>query len=85
MQNAEIWSTLLLLLPGVALLIMSTSARYGQIHTELHRLLEKPRGGLKIASARLFAKRSTLFRNALVSQYLSVGINFFLSGRRFPR
>ncbi len=74
MQNTEIWLTPLLLLPGVALLIMSTSTRYGQIHTELHHLLEKPRDRLKVASARLLAKRSTLFRNALVSLYLSVGL-----------
>ena len=74
MQNAEIWLTPLLLLPGVALLIMSTSTRYAQIHTEIHHLLEKRRDDIKVASARLLTKRSTLFRNALVSLYVCVGL-----------
>lgn len=32
----------LALLPGVALLIVSTAARYGQLHDELHRSLDHP-------------------------------------------
>jgi len=74
MQNVEIWLTPLLLLPGVALLIMSTSARYGQIHAELHHLIEKRRDRVLVSSLQLLTKRSTLFRNALVSLYVSVGL-----------
>jgi len=53
MQNVEIWLTPLLLLPGVALLIMSTSARYGQIHAELHHLIEKRRDRVLVSSLQL--------------------------------
>jgi hypothetical protein len=74
MQSAEIWLTPLLLMPGVALLIMSTSARYGQIHAELHHLIEMRRDRVKVSSAKLLTKRSTLFRNAMVSLYVSVGL-----------
>ena len=39
MESESVWLTPLILLPGVALLIISTSARYGQVHSEIHRLL----------------------------------------------
>ena len=37
--STEVWLTPIILLPGVALLIVSTSARIGQIHSEVHWLL----------------------------------------------
>ena len=73
MESAGIWITPLVLLPGVALLIMSTSVRYGQIHSEFHHLEnanvevdDKIFGHLKL--------RCLLFRNALVSLYVSVAL-----------
>ena len=69
----ELWLTPLILLPGVALLIMSTSLRYGQIHGEIHHLLEHKDHVSKRAASHLL-KRATLFRNALVSLYISVGL-----------
>ncbi|MDJ0840396.1 MAG: DUF2721 domain-containing protein [Acidobacteriota bacterium] len=65
-MKQELWLAPLLLLPGVALLIMSTSARYGQLHAEIHR--DKISGR---ALATLFF-RAKLFRNALVCLYFSV-------------
>ena len=73
MFETEIWLTPLILLPGVALLIMSTSARFGQIHVEFHHLLDHPDAHAKIM-ARHLVLRSRLFRNALISFYASVGI-----------
>ena len=57
----------------VALLIVSTSARFGQLHTEFHRLVDHPDAHAKILSRHLLT-RSILFRNALVALYASVGL-----------
>jgi hypothetical protein len=38
MMDLGLWITPLLLLPGVALLVMSTSLRYNRLHDELHHL-----------------------------------------------
>ena len=73
MENAANWITPLLLLPGVALLIMSTSIRYGRIHDEFHHLLEH-KGTLRQKPVHKLLKRSRFFRNALVSLYLSFGL-----------
>ncbi len=65
------WLTPLVLLPGVAMLVMSTSVRYGQIHQEFHRLV----GEMTSRNDRLaksLMHRATLFRNALVGLYASV-------------
>ena len=78
MDNIEFWLTPLLILPGVGLLIMSTSARYAQIHTEVHHLLHEP-GERGAALAKQLYRRSKLFRNALVSLYLSVSL-FVMAG-----
>ena len=69
--STEVWLTPLILLPGVALLIVSTSARFDQRHREFHRLLERPRAHTLILSRNL-VKRSRLFRDALASLYFSV-------------
>ena len=69
----EVWLTPLILLPGVALLIVSTSARFGQLHAEFHRILERPNAHAKLLSRNL-VRRSKLFRDALASLYISVGL-----------
>ena len=73
MFTTEVWLTPLILLPGVALLIVSTSARFSQLHTEFHRLVDRPDAHARILSRHLL-KRSALFRNALVALYVSVGL-----------
>lgn len=73
MFTTEVWLTPLILLPGVALLIMSTSARFGQIQAEFHRLLDHPDAHARIL-ARHLLQRCALFRNALVALYASVGL-----------
>ena len=42
MESNALWLTPLILLPGVALLIMSTSARYGQVHADFQSLSDLP-------------------------------------------
>lgn len=69
----EVWLTPLILLPGVALLIVSTSARFGQLHADFHQILERPNAHAKILSRNL-VQRSGLFRDALASLYISVGL-----------
>jgi len=62
------WAGPLLVLPGVGLLIMSTSARYIRLHDEVHHVAEHGEHG---DFAQLL-RRGRLFRNALVAAYLSV-------------
>ena len=73
MNATEFWLTPLILLPGVALLIGSTSARFGQVHTEFHHMLDHPDAHARILSRNLL-ERSRLFRDALASLYVSVGL-----------
>ena len=73
MNATEFWLTPLILLPGVALLIGSTSARFFQVHTEFHHLLDHPDAHARILSRNLL-QRSRLFRDALASLYVSVGL-----------
>lgn len=76
MFSTEVWLTPLILLPGVALLIVSTSARFGQLQTEFHRLLDHPDAHARILSRHLL-RRSALFRDALVALYASVALFAF--------
>lgn len=73
MFSTELWLTPLILLPGVALLIVSTSARFAQLQTEFHRLLDHPDAHARIFSRHLL-KRSAFFRDALVALYSSVAL-----------
>ena len=73
MNATEFWLTPLILLPGVALLIGSTSARFGQVHIEFHHMLDHPDAHARILSRNLL-ERSKLFRDALASLYTSVGL-----------
>lgn len=73
MDETNIWLTPLILLPGVALLIVSTSARYGRIHDEIHHLFEHEREASPDAVSRL-RQRARLYRDALLSLYICVGL-----------
>ncbi len=71
MENVEIWLTPLILLPGVAMLVLSTSVRYARIHDEFHAALHGDAPHESGVLDRL-VHRATLFRNALVCLYGSV-------------
>jgi len=77
MTNLEAWLAPLLILPGVGMLIMSTSARNTFLHQEIHHLMHSD--DVKLDRMSSLYKRSKFFRNALVSLYVAVGI-FVLSG-----
>jgi hypothetical protein len=72
-QPTAFWLFPLILLPGVALIVMSTSARYAQIHEELHHIIEGQENISQIFLVHL-KTRATYFRNALVALYVSVGL-----------
>lgn len=63
------WAAPLLILPGVGLLIASTSARYTRLHDELHHLGDH---GGSHEGLRELLWRGRLFRNALVGCYVAV-------------
>ncbi len=65
------WLMPLIILPEVALLIMSTSVRFGQIHEEIHHIIDSGEQISEMYGSHL-QQRATLFRNALVSMYVSV-------------
>lgn len=76
MEELGIWLSPLLLMPGSGLLILSTSARYAQIHNEMHHLMDHVHAHstrLKATADELLC-RSILFRNALVFLYASVAL-----------
>ena len=72
MDAGLLWVTPLLLLPGVGLLVMSTAARFGQIHEEIHHVLMHPELGRPMADH--LWRRCRLFRDALVSLYVAVAL-----------
>jgi hypothetical protein len=72
MESAEFWLTPLLLVPGVALLVMSTSNRFSDVHSEIHDLANHKHEEDIEKLAKNLDKRSVIFKNALVSLYLSI-------------
>lgn len=64
------WATPLLVLPGVGLLLISTSARFESIHTEIHALLRHDDAGVADC-ARDTAARSRLLVSAMISLYIA--------------
>ena len=73
MTETALWVTPLLLLPGVGLLIVSTAARYGEAHAEVHHLLAEAGEQARLCADHLL-RRSLRFRNALLGLYCSVGL-----------
>ena len=70
MDESGAWLAPLVLLPGVALLVISTSARYGQIHEEFHHLLRDTGDDVQRRARELW-RRAVFFRNALVGLYVA--------------
>lgn len=74
MPIEQIWFTPLLILPGVALLILSTAIRYTQIHAEVHHTLECDKSEDTKYMLHILLVRCIRFRNALVALYVSAGL-----------
>lgn len=73
-----LWLAPLILLPGVGLLIVSTSARYSRLHDEIHYVLHHASEAYDDRLPALL-ERGRLFRNALVALYTCIGL-FALAG-----
>jgi hypothetical protein len=79
MEDVSLWVSPVVLVSGVGLLILSTSARYGQLHAELRELIRDARdsatldgsAGVLFNNLRL---RTRLLLSALFGLYLSVGL-----------
>lgn len=70
MNDAGIWVAPLLLIPAVGLLVLSTSARFGQLHAEFIRHQDEGRSH----AMKHLCKRAHLIHTALVSFYMSVAV-----------
>ncbi len=73
MNEIGFWATPLLLLPGVALLILSTSSRYTRLHDEVHELAHLERA-IHDRIRNNLARRGRLYRDALVGLYSAVAL-----------
>ena len=73
MDAEVVWLAPLLILPGIGLLIMSTSTRYSTLHDQIHHWLDGGHDIAVIDQAHLVT-RATHFRNALVALYISIFI-----------
>ena len=75
MESTGLWAAPLLLIPGVGLLVLSTSARFGQLHQELHRQRDKRHSH----AVKHLCRRARLLHSALVSFYVSIAVLAFSS------
>jgi len=64
----------LIILPGVALLVLSASARMAQLHQEVLRVADSPSQGERALAGRMLVLRGRHFRDALRLFYLAVGL-----------
>lgn len=83
MEDISLWVSPVVLVSGVGLLILSTSARYGQIHAELRELIHDAQDGTLTGDSveELYDHlntRTRLLLSALFGLYLSVG--FLITG-----
>ena len=70
MESTGLWAAPLLLIPGVGLLVLSTSARFGQLHQELHRQISEGHSD----AVKHLCRRARLLHSALVSLYVSIAV-----------
>lgn len=61
------------MIPALSLLVLSTASRYAQIHIEIHHLLDAP-GTPSDNLLKFLLVRAGMFRNALVSLYVSISL-----------
>jgi len=76
MTESSLWISPLLILPGVALLILSTSARLNRLHDEIDHIVYGQRASDDQLIGRLL-HRGRLFRDALISLYVAVALLSF--------
>jgi hypothetical protein len=86
------FATPLLLLPGAALMLVSTSPRYEALHAEIHHLMAEGAAGAMCVPHVL--RRARLLRTAMVLLYcacasfsasgLAAGVTVWLSGAAHP-
>ncbi|MCU7885741.1 MAG: DUF2721 domain-containing protein [Candidatus Thiodiazotropha sp. (ex Lucinoma annulata)] len=74
-EAIESWLTPLLFISAPALMILSTAARYAQLHGEIHHLQdhEVTKSHYDVCDAALL-KRAIYFRNALVALYSAIAL-----------
>lgn len=72
MESNALWLIPLILLPGVGLLVMSTSSRCAQVQAEFAGIARDPAGSR--VEAELLRRRSGLCRDILISLYAGVGL-----------
>ena len=70
MEGTGVWAAPLLLIPGVGLLVLSTAARFGQLHEEF-RLRQ---GEGNIVAVKHLCQRARLLHSALVSFYVCIAV-----------
>ena len=70
MESTGLWAAPLLLIPGVGLLVLSTAARFGQLHEELNR----HQGERRSRAVKHLCQRARLLHSALVSFYVSIAV-----------
>ncbi len=86
MESTGLWAAPLLLIPGVGLLLISTSSRFGQLHQELLRQVREQNS----EAVRHLCQRARLIHTAMVSLYVSIAVLSFssllgtLANRWFP-
>ena len=70
-MDASVWVTPVLILPGVGLLLMSTSIRFGQLLSEYVQLEKGRVDAQRFLEATSLGSRTVHFKHALTSLYLS--------------
>ena len=70
MESTGLWAGPLLLIPGVGLLVLSTAARFGELHHELHRHQSEGRS----RAVKHLCRRARLLHGALLSLYVSIAV-----------
>ena len=73
MADTVSWVTPLLLLPGVALLLVSTSARYEAVHQEIHTLLGEVSSDASHCAQHV-VRRARLLQSAMLALYGAVAL-----------
>lgn len=72
MHDNTIWLIPLSLIPGIAILIVSTSLKYNQARKEILKLITEKKDSERKSRMINHLKRHLYFRNAFISFYISI-------------
>jgi hypothetical protein len=72
MQDHTLWLIPLTLIPGIAILIISTSLRNNQARSEILKLIAEKKDSERKSRTIDNLKRQLYFRNAFISFYISI-------------